>query len=160
MHANSLTASLSILVIAYGGVSATACRRSDRNTTPVAQVQTQTPVQAVNQPMTVTGCLRAGEAAETFVLTTSERKDGTTPATYLLVSSNTAVNLRDNVGHRVEVSGNLSAEQQTLTVSPPAPARNKPTGTSGTPTVATQTQLDLRRLEVDNVRSLGDRCDR
>jgi hypothetical protein len=157
MRAKSLTTCLSILAIAYGG--ATACRRSDRKTVPAAQVQTQSPAQAINQPMTVTGCLRAGEGSDTFVLTTSQRKDGASAATYVLVA-NEGVNLRDNVGHRVEVNGVLSAQQETSTVTSPAPPQNKPTGTGGTPAIQTQTELDMRRFEVRSVSPLGDRCDR
>ena len=157
MRGNSLTAGLSIIV-ALGAVSTTTCNRSSKKEAPVAQIQTQTPVQAVNQPVTITGCLRAGDAADTFVLTASETKDGTAPATYLL-ASNSGVNLRDNVGNRVEVSGVLSSQQQVSTITPQEPARNKPTGTSGTPTVQTATQLEMRRLEVNTLNRVGDRCD-
>jgi hypothetical protein len=109
--------------------------------------------------VTVTGCLRAGDASDTFVLTASETKDGVTPATYLLVP-NSSVNLRENVGNRVEVSGVLSTQQQVSTTTPATAPRNKPTGTSGTPTVQTQTQLDMRRLDVSSVNRLGDGCDK
>ncbi len=159
MRANSLIIGLSITALAYGAGSTTACRRSNKNAPPTAQVQTQTPPQAVNQPVTVTGCLRAGEASDTYVLTTSETKDGMSPATYVLASNN-GVNLRDNVGNRVEVTGVLSTEQQVSTTSPATSPRNKPTGTSGTPTISTQTQLDMRRLEVSSVNKLADRCDK
>lgn len=167
MRANVLTTTLSLVAIAYAGVSATACKRSDRAATPAPQVQTQTPVRDINQPMTVTGCLRAGEASDTFVLTSSEQKDGMTPSTYLLISNNDANNnasFRDNVGKRVEISGTLSTEQQTSALTPAEPARNsarnKPTGTSGTPTVESQTQVDMRQFQVSSLRSLGERCDK
>ena len=158
MRANSLTAGLSITALAFGAISTASCKRSDKNTTPVAQIQTQTPPQTVNQPLTVTGCLRAGEASDTYVLTTSETKDGATPATYLL-AANEGVNLRDNVGNRVEVTGVLSTQQEISTVTPPAAPRNKPTGTSGTPAVETQTQLDMRRMEVSSLNRVGEHCD-
>jgi hypothetical protein len=157
MRGNSLTAGLSI-VVALGVVSTSGCQRSSKNEAPVAQIQTQTPPRQVNQPVTVTGCLRAGDASDTFVLTASETKDGTTPATYQLVS-NSGVNLRDNVGNRVEVSGVLTSQQQVTTVTPQEPARNKPTGTSGAPTVQTQTQLEMRRLEVNSLNRVTERCD-
>jgi len=159
MRANSVTAALSVIAIAFGAASTTGCKRSDKNAAPVAQIQTETPPQTVNQPLTVTGCLRAGDASDTFVLTTSDTKDGVTPATYLLVAHN-SVNLRDNVGNRVEVSGVLSTQQQVSTTTPASAPQNKPTGTSGTPTVQTQTQLDMRRLEVSSVNRLGERCDK
>jgi hypothetical protein len=157
MRANPVTTALSIIALAYGGASMMACQRSSKNATPTAQMQTATPPQAVNQPMAVTGCLRAGDASDTFVLTSSETKDGTSPATYMLVARN-GVNLRDNVGNHVEVTGVLSTEQQVSTTTPSTAPQNKPTGTSGTPTISTQTQLDMRRLDVSSVNKLGDRC--
>jgi hypothetical protein len=159
MRANSLTAGLSVIALALGSISTGACKRSNKNATPVAQIQTQTPPQTVNQPVTVTGCLRAGDAGDTFVLTASETKDGAAPATYLLASTD-GVNLRDNVGKRVEVSGILRTEQQVSTTSPSVPPRNKPTGTSGTPEVQTQTQLDMRRLDVSTLNHVMERCDK
>ena len=159
MRANPVTAALAVIALAYGSASTVACQRSNKNATPTAQTQTATAAQAVNQPMTVTGCLRAGDASETFVLTASETKDGTSPATYMLAANN-GVNLRDNVGKHVEVTGVLSTEQQVSTTSPATAPRNKPTGTSGTPTISTQTQLDMRRLEVNSLTKLGDSCDK
>jgi hypothetical protein len=156
MVRNSLTAGLCIVAVASGSA---ACRSNKKNTTPVAQIQTQTPPQAVNTPVTVTGCLRAGEASDTFVLTTSETKDGATPATYVLAAGKSGVNLRDNIGERVEVTGVLSTEQQVSTTTLPAPAANKPTGTAGTPTVQTQAQLDMRSLEVNSMSRIGGHCD-
>ena len=156
MARNHLTAGLCLVAVAYG---AAACRSNKKDTTPVAQIQTQTPPQTVNEPVTVTGCLRAGDASDTFVLTASETKDGTTPATYVLSSSNNGVNLRDNVGERVEVSGVLKTEQQVSTVTPAAPPANKPTGTAGTPTVETQAQLDMRHLAVNSMNRIGGHCD-
>jgi hypothetical protein len=158
MRTNSLTAGISIIAVTFGAAWTVACQRSNKNAPPSAQIQTQTPPQTVNQPLTVTGCLRAGDASDTYVLTTSETKDGTTPATYLLVASNGA-NLRDNVGNRVEVSGVLSTQQAVSTVTPPTAPQNKPTGTGGTPTVETQTQLDMRRLEVNSLNRVAEHCD-
>jgi hypothetical protein len=155
MGRNPLAAGLCIVAVAY---SAAACR-SKNNTTPVAQIQTQTPPQTLNQPITVTGCLRAGDASDTFVLTTSETKDGTTPATYMLASRDTGVNLRDNIGERVEVTGVLNTQQQVSTATPAAPPANKPTGTAGKPSVETQASLDMRRLTVNSVNRLGARCE-
>jgi hypothetical protein len=159
MRAHSTTAGVFIVALVFGAVSTGACQRSNKNAAPTAQIQTQTPPQTINQPLTVTGCLRAGDASETYVLTASETKDGTTPATYLLVA-NDNVNLRDNVGNRVQVSGILNTQQEVSTVTPSTPPKNKPTGTSGTPTVQTQTELDMRRLEVSSLNRVGEHCDR
>jgi hypothetical protein len=155
MGRNPLTTGLCIVAVAYG---AAACRSHKKDTTPVAQMQTQTPPQTVNEPVTVTGCLRAGDASDTFVLTASETKDGETPATYVVVSNNNGVNLRDNVGERVELTGVLRTQQQVSTTTAPAPPANKPTGTAGTPTVQTQAQLDMRRIDVNSVNRVGGHC--
>lgn len=136
-------------------IPATGCNRGE-NATPVTDTQTATPVRTANQPMTVTGCLRAGEAADTFVLTTG----GTDVATYNLVGRE-GVNLADHVGHQVEVNGILTAQQETASRAE-TPAENarkeQATGTSGTPTVATRTNVDIRRLEVNTVRPTGGDC--
>lgn len=137
-------------VAATLSVASLGCNRAD-DTTPVAETQTQA-ARTTNQPMTVSGCLRAGEAAETFVLITG----GTDVATYNLVGDE-SVNLRDHVGRRVQVDGVLTAQQQTATRAA-APAANQPTGTSGTATVETRTALDIRQLEVRSVRPVGEDC--
>ena len=70
----------------------------------VPPAQTQTGVsQQVNTPATISGCLRAGDAANTFVLTTSQTEDGRTPATYHL-TDRPEMNLRQHVGTRVEAT--------------------------------------------------------
>jgi hypothetical protein len=102
--------------------------------------------------MTVTGCLRAGEAAETFVLTTS----GTDVATYNLVGVE-GVNLHDHTGKQVEVNGVLVAQQQTASRAA-APADDKATGTAGTPSVETRTTVDIRQIEVNSIRRTGGDC--
>ena len=128
------------------------CNRGE-STTPAAETQTQSPTRATNQPMTVTGCLRAGEAADTFVLTTS----GTDVATYSLVSRG-GVTLADHVGHQVEVNGVLVSQQQTASRAETPAAGDTATGTTGTPTVATRTNVDIRQLEVNTVRPTGQDC--
>lgn len=128
------------------------CAR-DEPAPPAAQIQTESPTRVTNQPMTVTGCLRAGEAANTFVLTTG----GTDVATYNLAARE-GVNLADHVGRQVEVDGVLVAQQETATRAE-GPARGETaTGTAGTPTVSTRSELDLRRLEVNGVRPTGQEC--
>lgn len=120
--------------------------------TPVAESQTTSAERATNQPMTVAGCLRAGEAADTYVLTTT----GTDVATYNLVGDE-SVNLRDHVGKQIEVEGVLTSQQQTATRAA-APSEERATGTSGTPAVETRTAVDIRRLEVRTVRPTENDC--
>jgi ABC-type uncharacterized transport system auxiliary subunit len=134
------------------------CSRSDQKNAPTAEVQTQQPAEAVNKPITLSGCMRAGEATDTYVLTTSATADGQAPANYQLAGAS-GVNLRDQIGNRVEVSGVVRTQQETQSHTS-GPAANAPTGTSGTPRVETTTELDLKHLDVSNVKPLGEKCDK
>lgn len=133
------------LSVAVGG-----CSRDE--TAPVAESQATTQARTDKQPVTVTGCLRAGEAAETFVLTSG----GPGAATYNLVGVE-GVNLLDHTGKLVEVNGVLVAQQQTAS-RVAAPAADKATGTAGTPAVETRTTVDIRQIEVKTVRRTGGDC--
>jgi hypothetical protein len=149
------------LVMSSAVLAATAlagCGRSDQKNAPTAEVKIEQPAQAVNKPITLSGCMRAGEAADTFVLTTSTTADGQAPATYQLAGAG-GVNLRDQIGNRVEVSGVVRDQQQTESHTS-GPAANAPTGTSGSPRVETTTEVDIKHLDVSNVKPLGEKCDK
>ena len=133
--------------------AASACQRQDR--TPSAQSQAASPMQTTSSPTTVTGCLRAGDASDTFVLTTARSTDGQT-ATYQLHPI-PGIQLAEHVGRQVEVNGVLRAQQEVSTSSSTQPA-GKPTGTAGTPEVSTSTELAVRQLEVQQVRPVGEHC--
>ena len=142
-------------------VAAGACNRGQETKTVTPEVQTQT-AQKTNMPMTVAGCLKAGDAADTYVLTAARAEGSTDAATYQLVGPQTA-GLRDQIGRRVEISGTLEAQQE-IASSATAQARpredgERATGTSGTPTVQTKTEIDIKRLSVGSVKPLGDKCD-
>lgn len=125
---------------------------------PPATSQTQSSSQP-NQPTNVTGCLRAGEAANTFVLTTTATGAASVPATYHLTSTGN-LNLQDHIGKRVEVAGVVEAQSQIATREAPQPADNA-TGTAGapgTPTVQTGTRLNVQRMNVTNIRATGEDC--
>lgn len=124
---------------------------------PAAQSQTST-TQQLNTPATVTGCLRAGEAANTFVLTASATGEGATPATYHLEGA-ADNNLQSHVGRRVEVTGIVAEQQHVATRETPQAADQRATGTSGTPTVQTGTQLAVRTVQVKTIRPLDGRCE-
>lgn len=144
--------------VAVAALSALAvgCNRAKQPQPPAAQTQTQTPVQSLNTPELVTGCLRAGDAADTFVLTTSQTQDGNLPVTYEVIGT-PGVNLKDHVGERVAINGVVREQQSTTTASTSAPATDKPRGTSGTPTVQTTATLQMRRIEVASInRTTGD----
>jgi hypothetical protein len=138
-------------------LAATACG-GDEPQVPPATSQTQSSRQP-NQPTSVTGCLRAGDAANTFVLTATATGDAAVPATYHLTSTGNA-NLQDHIGKRVEVSGVVEAQSQIATREAPKPADNA-TGTAGspgTPTVQTGTRLDVQRIDVASIRPTGESC--
>jgi hypothetical protein len=140
-----------------GVMLASAGCRGESKTTPAAEATVQTPVTPQNQPMTVTGCLRAGEAADTFVLTTAQTRDSAETATYQLTGAQ-GVNLRDHVGRQVEVSGVVRSEQEIASASPTTEA-DRAKGTSGTPTVQTRTNVQIRRLDVSSLKPAGGQCE-
>ena len=126
---------------------------------PPAEATAQTPAVPQNKPMTLNGCLRAGEANDTFVLTTAQAQDSAETATYQLTGAQ-GVNLRDHIGQRVEVSGVVRSEQEMASSSASRPAANeKATGTTGTPTVQTRTQLQVRQLDVNSIKPTGGKCE-
>jgi hypothetical protein len=132
----------------------TACNRKEPQ--PAAETQTATPVQTANTPTTVTGCLRAGDASDTFVLTAARAATGEQTATYQLYPEQ-GVQLADHIGHQVVVTGVLRAQQEVQSRSTTEPA-GKPTGTGGTPTVSTATALDIKQLNVQQVRPTAEKC--
>jgi hypothetical protein len=148
--------SRSAVAAVFAAVLATAAC-SNEPETPAVQSQTQS-TQQLNTPATLTGCLRAGEAGNTFVLMASASKDGSVPATYQLEGSGGA-NLNDHVGKRVEVTGTIADQQHVATTETAKPADEKATGTAGTPTVQTGTQLALRTLQVKQVRAVAGNCE-
>lgn len=152
-----LTTRTSIVTFALVAVTTVACGRSEETQVPPAQSTTQT-TQPLNRQATVTGCLRAGDAENTYVLTTTQTENGVTPATYQLVGT-AGVNLQDHVGKRIEVDGTLTEQQHVATSEAPTTADEKARGTSGTPTVQTGTQLAVRRLEVAGVKAAGGDCE-
>src|SRR5215212_2576916 len=69
---------LGALLACTVGISA-ACNSHRDAATPSAQIQSNSPAQAANSPESVTGCLRAGDAPDTFVLTTTMSNEGRQP---------------------------------------------------------------------------------
>jgi hypothetical protein len=149
-----LTAALMTSALASGG-----CNRGAEETMPVAEMQTETPVEHMETPVNVTGCLRAGEAADTFVLTTSRAEEPGRPVTYALnFEPGTTQDVREHVGQQVAIDGVVRAQQAVTGYTPSAPAANQPVGTAGEPTVQTTTELAVRQLQVNNLRPLGEAC--
>ena len=131
----------------------------DRREPAGPELQTTDGPQARQDPVTVTGCLNAGVLAEsTFVLTVSESSGGSQAGTYQLSSAQN-VNLKDYVGQEVTVNGIVRAQQQI--VSQGAPVEERPArGTSGTPTVETKSEVDVKQLQVTSMTPTGKNCEK
>jgi hypothetical protein len=143
--------------VALGGA---ACGRGSGKTDR-APAETQTATAAAATPMTTTvsGCLKAGEAPDTYVLTAAESAGATATATYELVGAKPD-DLRSHVGTRVQVTGTVTSDADVESRS--AATREddkKPRGTTGTPTVQTQTDVQIRHLRVDTVTPQGETCE-
>ena len=128
--------------------------QNQSNTPP--ETQTATPS---NVPMTttVTGCLAAGDAADTYVLNAARADGATAAATYHLVGTN-GDQLRNHIGEEVKVSGTVTSGEQIAERSMPQAEKDKAKGTSGTPVVQTQTDVQIQRLQVSAVAPQGQKC--
>jgi hypothetical protein len=137
-------------LVAAGAIALTmgACNRQKA----AQDVQQTEAVQPKAQPATVSGCLRRGDADNTFVLLSSESGSA---STYKLVPAGNA-QLADDVGKQVEVTGTVRADA--IVDNKAAPETEKPKGTSGTPTVQTKSDLNVRWMDVSSVKPLGASC--
>jgi hypothetical protein len=155
MHPHYIVRSVVFCFFLALGLAGTGCNRGPKATV-VAESQAQT-AQPANQPMTVSGCLKAGEADGTFVLTAA-RTTGSSgeTATYHLVGPQ-ANNLQEHVGRQVEVIGTMQAQQEIASNAPAQPANERATGTSGT--VQTRTDIDIRRLAVTSLKPIAEKCE-
>ena len=120
-------------------------------------LQTTTGAQARNDTVSVTGCLRQGLGENTFLVTSIDTSGSSTDPTTNYRLSGSKVALREYVGQQVQVTGTVRAEQE-IASRGVAEAEKPAKGTSGTPTVETQTELDVKDLTVDAVKPTGDRC--
>jgi hypothetical protein len=130
-------------------MAVSACNREEAG----PEVQTTTAA-ARAESISVRGCLKAGLAENTFVLTTTETGPQAETATYQL--NGPGVNFADYVGQQVEVAGTLRAEQQAA--SSGVDVVERPKGTSGTPTIETTTELTVKQVSVDSITPSGQRC--
>lgn len=132
-----------------------ACGRGEE--VPALETQTVTPPQATATPERVQGCLRAGEAGGTFVLTAGAADTQmATAATYQLLG--TPEMLQAHIGKRVEVTGTVVSEQTAQSRGATMPAEERAKGTTGTPTVQSTTQVDVKRLQVSGVTPVAGEC--
>jgi len=121
----------------------------------VPELATKTAEQPLNQPATIQGCLRSGEAPNTFVLTSAKAEGATETVTYQLFPKE-GIDLHPYAGQDVEVSGTIRSDQIVATS---GEVQEKPAkGAQGTPTVETTSQLDVRKFDVQAVKVTGNRC--
>jgi hypothetical protein len=140
------------ITIAWAALALCACRREPA----VREVQTTQGIQRNGEPVELTGCLKRGVVADdTFVLLVSQKDGSGGTATYDLIAA-PGVELRDQVGQQVEIKGRLQAEQ--VASSEGAARERAAKGTSGTPTVETKTDLDVRRVDATSVKPIGAAC--
>jgi hypothetical protein len=155
MHRESGARACALAIALSAGLTL-ACSRGEEPQAPVAQTQQQAQTET-NLPVTLTGCLRAGESADTFVVTTRGTGAQDDAKTYQLVGRE-GVDFRSHVGRQVEVQGVVTSAQQIAAQTPPAPAGDRATGTTGTPTVQTTTEVEIQRLEVRQLRPVEGEC--
>jgi len=128
-----------------------ACNRKPQ----VPEEQTTTGEQPRAQAITAIGCLKAGLAENTFVLNTAKSDGSFETTTYQLIAP-TRLSLRDHVNHQVEVGGMLRAEER---IASKGTVQEEPAkGTTGTPTIETTTQLDLKKLDVTSIKPISAEC--
>ena len=139
-------------------VSSAACTKgpgSGQNAKPEDQTAIVQP--STNAPITVTGCLRRGAAEDAFVLTAVQQQNAGAPtATYQLVGKQ-GVDFRSHIGQQVKISGTLGTQTDVASKGS-AETDPKAKGTSGTPTVQTRTDLQLRTLRVDALTPQSGSC--
>lgn len=148
------------VVIAAGLAGTMACSRGPSASQGTSSTPPQTQTATSSQmPMTttVTGCLAAGDAADTYVLNSARADGAATSATYNLVGANND-ELRSHVGEQVRVSGTVTSGAQIAERSMPQAETAKPKATTGTPVVQTQTDVQIRRLAVSSVVPEGQKC--
>jgi hypothetical protein len=129
----------------------------DEKSTPPAEDRAQA-AQPANHPQIVTGCLKAGDAPDTFVVTAARTAGSTETATYQLLGK-TDVNLADHIGRQVEVSGTVKETRELASRDRPPAAQ--PQGTTGDskPVVETRTEVDIKKIDISAVKPLGNRCE-
>src|SRR5688572_1478900 len=127
-----------LVVVACIALAAGGCQRNE-SAPPPAQAQSQSTLPA-NSPTTITGCLKAGDAPDTFIVTTAKTEGGSETATYQLVG-NQGTKLSEHIGRQVEVGGVIRQTEELASTEAARPAQPQGTaGSAGQPTVETRTK--------------------
>jgi len=141
------------LAVAAIAITATACNRQKA----APELQTTTGLEARDQPAVAEGCLRAGDAADTFVLMAADRTGSGSDTTTYQLTAPAELNLPAYVGKRVKISGTLRAEQN-VTGDSGTVAEKPAKGTAGTPTVETKTSVDVKQMTVRLIQATDGSC--
>ncbi|HWP99757.1 MAG TPA: hypothetical protein VNK92_04745 [Vicinamibacterales bacterium] len=128
---------------------------------PQKQKQKAKPSTAAEKTVTISGCLREGDQPGTYVLANAdlsalrtEPATGTpagttgtaaTTGTVRLIGTG-GVNLKEHVGHRVEITGTV------------APAGEQARGTTGTPSAAEAGKEKEPRVNVKSLKHVSNTC--
>lgn len=123
---------------------------------PALEQQSVSAPQETEMPRIVRGCLGAGGTEGTYVLTAGADDTLADAATYQLEGE--LGSLAEHIGRRVEVSGTVVSSQVARSRGAVMPAEEEPTGTSGTPTVQSTTEVEVKRLQVDSVTPIDADC--
>jgi hypothetical protein len=121
--------------------------------------------------MTLTGCLKAGADAKTFILTDvsgagaetsrTETSQRTAPgelartATSYKLTAASNLKLKDHVGHKVEVTGTLT---KGMTHSSSTSSSNPSSSTSSTTTSGDPSKGDMAKLTVTSIKHVSPSC--
>lgn len=153
----TMTATAASLALTLG-VHAAAQQIPSQTAQPAASMQDQTKAKAEHAQATFTGCLQAGTEAKSYILdqaapaktgeavgTTGELANATK---FDLVASD-QVNLQEHVGHKVEVTGTISAAKPDTKAMAPAPSE-KPG--------AKMEKAATPQLHVSSIKQLADSC--
>jgi hypothetical protein len=140
-----------IAIVSLTASIAVACNRKPQ----VPDEQTTTGEQPRAQAITAIGCLKAGLAENTFVLNTAKSEGSFETTTYQLIAP-ARLSLGDHVNHQVEVGGTVRAEER---IASKGTVQDNPAkGTTGTPTIETTTQLDVKKLDVTSIKPISAEC--
>ena len=144
-------------------LAACAACGSNGEEVPALEQQSVSAPQPTAMPERVQGCLGAGETEGTYVLTAGAADTHADAATYQLEGE--LGSLAEHIGRRVEVTGTVVSEQVARSRGAAMPAAgeedDEPTGTSGTsgtPTVQSSTEIEVKRLQVSSVLPIDADC--
>lgn len=123
---------------------------------PALETQAVSAPQETEMPRTLRGCLGAGGTENSYVLLADADDTGADAATYNLEGE--LGSLAEHIGRRVEVSGTIVSSQVVRSSGALMDAEEKPEGTSGTPMVQSESEVEVKRMQVDSLTPVDADC--